>query len=64
METAMLPGEPKGWRKLQEMAQRETDPKKLVAIIDKMNALLTEEEKKAQGKRRPAADTKRDSAQH
>ena len=27
-----LPGEPKGWRKLQAMAQKERDPKKVAAI--------------------------------
>jgi hypothetical protein len=32
--------EPKGWRHLQEMAQREQDPGALAAIIDKMNRLL------------------------
>jgi hypothetical protein len=32
--------EPKGWRHLQEMAQREQDPQVLAAIIDKMNRLL------------------------
>ena len=32
--------EPKGWRRLQEMAQREQDPQVLAAIIDKMNRLL------------------------
>ena len=32
--------EPKGWRHLQEMAQREQDPQALAAIIDKMNCLL------------------------
>ncbi len=35
-----LPDEPKGWRALQLMAQRETDPQKLASIIDKMNRLL------------------------
>ena len=32
--------EPEGWRRLQEMAQREQDPQVLAAIIDKMNRLL------------------------
>lgn len=44
-----LPEEPEGWRELQEKAQRERDPKKLAALIDKMNELLTEWEKKAAG---------------
>ncbi len=35
-----LLNEPKGWRHLQEMAQREQDPQALAAIIDKMNRLL------------------------
>jgi hypothetical protein len=39
----MLPDEPpRGWRTLQERAQHENDPKKLAAIIDEMNRLLTE----------------------
>jgi hypothetical protein len=44
-----VPGEPKGWRDLQERAQQETDPKKLAAIIDEMNKLLTEHEGRAGG---------------
>ncbi len=42
-----LPNEPKGWRKLQRMAQRENDPQKLASIIDRMNRLLDWHEKKA-----------------
>jgi hypothetical protein len=42
-----LPNEPKGWRKLQRMAQRENDPQKLASIIDQMNRLLDRDEKKA-----------------
>jgi hypothetical protein len=40
-----LPNEPKGWRKLQRMAQRENDPQKLASIIDRMNRLLDSHEK-------------------
>ncbi len=40
-----LRDEPKGWRKLQAMAQRERDPKKLACIIDRMNRLLDRHEK-------------------
>jgi hypothetical protein len=43
----MLDDEPKGWRQLQELAQREKDPKELAQIIDLMNQLLTEHEKAA-----------------
>ena len=32
--------EPEGWRHLQDLAQREQDPRALAAIIDKMNRLL------------------------
>ena len=39
--------EPKGWRKLQAMAQRENDPQKLASIIDQMNQLLDEHERMA-----------------
>ena len=42
-----LLGEPKGWRKLQAMAQRERDPQKLAHIIDQMNRLLDRHEKMA-----------------
>jgi hypothetical protein len=42
-----LPGEPEGWRELQERAKSEPDPRKLEAIIAEMNRLLTECEKKA-----------------
>jgi hypothetical protein len=42
-----LPGEPEGWRELQERAQREREPRKLEAIIEEMNRLLTECEKRA-----------------
>ena len=42
-----VPGEPEGWRELQERAQSERDPRKLEAIIEEMNRLLTECEKRA-----------------
>jgi len=42
-----LLGEPKGWRKLQAMAQRERDPQKLAHIIDQMNRLFDRHEKMA-----------------
>ena len=38
---------PRGWRKLWNQAQQERDPARLDAIIKQMNALLTEQEKKA-----------------
>jgi hypothetical protein len=43
--------EPEGWRQLQEKAQREKDPKKLAALIDQMNQMLAECEKKAAAKK-------------
>jgi hypothetical protein len=43
----MLPDEPKGWRKMWEAAQQETDPKKLAELIDRLNQLLSEHEKAA-----------------
>jgi hypothetical protein len=46
-----LPDEPKGWRKLQKMAQQEDDPEKLASIIERMNRLLDEDEKRT-GKKR------------
>jgi hypothetical protein len=51
--------EPKGWRQLQERAQREKDPKKLAQIIDEMNQLLTEHEKAA-AKDKPGSPSPRD----
>jgi hypothetical protein len=42
-----LPGEPEGWRELQERARSARDPKELEAIIAEMNRLLSECEKKA-----------------
>ena len=45
-----LPGEPKGWRKLQAMAQKERDPKKVAAIIERMNRLLATHENKSLSK--------------
>ena len=42
--------EPKGWRKLQAMAQRENDPQKLASIIDQMNQLLDHHERMAADK--------------
>jgi hypothetical protein len=39
--------EPPGWRELQEWAKSERDPRKLEAIIEEMNRLLTECEKRA-----------------
>ena len=38
--------EPAGWRELQEKAQNARDTKKLIRIIDQLNALLTEHERK------------------
>jgi hypothetical protein len=38
--------EPAGWRELQEKAQNARDTRKLVRIIDQLNALLTEHEKR------------------
>jgi hypothetical protein len=40
-------GEPKGWRRLQTMAQKETDAQRLESIIDQMNRLLDRHEKRA-----------------
>ncbi len=49
MEQTLL-DEPKGWRKLQMMAQKERKPKKLAAILERMNRLLTAHEKKSLSK--------------
>ena len=52
--------EPKGWRQLQQRAQREKDPKKLAQIIDQMNQLLTEHENAAAKEERPASRAQRE----
>jgi hypothetical protein len=40
----MLLDEPQGWSRLQAMAQRERDPKRLVEIINQMICVLDERE--------------------
>jgi len=55
----MLDDEPKGWRQLQERAQREKDRKKLAEIIDEMNQLLTEHEKAAAKEEKPSPRSER-----
>lgn len=56
-----LPGEPEGWRKLQERARRARDPKELEAIIAEMNRLLRECEKKAAAGEAPRPTSRRGS---
>jgi hypothetical protein len=56
----MRDDEPKGWRQLQERAQREQDPKKLAEIIDEMNQLLTEHEKAAAKDEKPTPRSERE----
>ena len=55
----MLPNEPEGWSYLQGMAKRESDPNRLVEIIDQMNRLLDEHERRTGGamrtKKHPSA---------
>jgi hypothetical protein len=55
-----MPEEPKGWRRLQERAQREKDPKKLAQIIDQMNQLLTEHENAAAKEEKPTSRAQRE----
>ena len=54
-----LPGEPEGWRELQERARSEQDPRKVEAIIAEMNRLLSECEKRA-----AAAEAARPASRH
>jgi hypothetical protein len=49
----VLPDEPEGWQRLQTMAQRERNPQRLVEIIDQMNRLLDEHERRAGGRGTP-----------
>jgi len=54
--------EPKGWRELWKRAQAEKDTKKLLEIIDEMNRLLTEWEKKGRsGEGSTGSDSTRSS---
>jgi hypothetical protein len=53
--------EPEGWRELQEMAQREEDPKVLASIIDKMNRLLDRHERIAAKQTHDPAPCKKNS---
>jgi hypothetical protein len=55
-----IPGEPEGWRELQERARDERDPRKLEAIIAEMNQLLSECEKKAVAAKRPPSPSRQD----
>jgi len=41
----IFPDEPRGWRMLQEMAQKEPDPQKVAAIVEQMNRLLAAHER-------------------
>jgi len=53
-----LPDEPRGWRKLRDQAQRERNPKKLAALIEKMNRLLAKREA-AEARKRSSASPKK-----
>jgi hypothetical protein len=48
----MFLDEPEGWNCLQEMAQRERNPKRLIEIINHMKRLLDEQERRASGRMR------------
>jgi hypothetical protein len=47
--------EPKGWRQLQAMAQRATDPRSLAAIINEMNRILDQHERMGELAQQPAS---------
>jgi len=57
-----LPGEPEGWRDLQERARRARDAKELEAIIAEMNRLLSDCEKEAAADEAPRPTSQRGSA--
>ena len=40
------PPAPRGWKKLHKMAQDERDPNRLALLVERMNRLLGEQEKK------------------
>jgi hypothetical protein len=56
-----LTNEPEGWRRLQEMAQRERDPQVLASLIDKMNSLLDQHSRIAAAEIQHPAPCKRGS---
>jgi hypothetical protein len=60
-ESEWPPGEPDGWRELQERARSEQDPRKLEAIIAEMNRLLGECEKEAAAGEAPRPTSRRGS---
>jgi hypothetical protein len=43
---------PRGWKKLRDLAQNETDPQKLAAMLKRLNVMLSKQEKKAWSKKR------------
>jgi len=49
-----IPDEPKGWRRIWEKTQTERDPKKLIQLLDQLNHLLSENERKTEHKPPPA----------
>jgi hypothetical protein len=39
------PPAPRGWKKLHDLAQNESDPRKLATLIERLNSLLDDHEK-------------------
>ena len=37
---------PRGWKKLRDLAQNETDPEKLATMLKRLNVMLRKQEKK------------------
>jgi 23S rRNA maturation mini-RNase III len=49
-----LPGEPKGWRRLQALVQREVDTQKLAILLKRLDDLLTASEQESVDRRKKA----------
>jgi len=43
---------PREWKELHDLAQKETDPKKLAAMLKRLDVMLSKQEKKASEKKR------------
>jgi hypothetical protein len=54
-----LPDEPEGWRRLRAMAKRAADTRSLTLIIEQLNRLLDEHEKKTRDRPTHILDERR-----
>jgi hypothetical protein len=54
------PSPPRGWKKLHDLAQNESDPATLAILIERLNSLLDDQQKRltTQAKKRAAGEIK------